>query len=82
MKFPDNRAMSTAPPRPWALYLVTFVLALLAAASAIRLLLTRRIWLRVRLAQGVRAERCDVRRILLVIFRVGLAPKTDGLTPH
>ena len=35
MKFPDNRAMSTAPPRPWALYLVTFVLALLAAASAV-----------------------------------------------
>jgi len=35
LKFPDNLSMSTAPPRPWALYLVTFFSALLTAASAV-----------------------------------------------
>ena len=34
-KFPDNGAMLLASSRPWALHLVTFVTALLAAASAV-----------------------------------------------
>jgi general secretion pathway protein C len=33
-KFPDNPRMSTASRSPWALYLLTFFAALLAAASA------------------------------------------------
>ncbi len=33
-EFPDNQIMSTTSPRPWALYLVTFLTALMAAASA------------------------------------------------
>ena len=32
--FPHNPTMSHASPRPWALYLTTFLTALLAAASA------------------------------------------------
>lgn len=34
-EFPDNPRMSSASLRPWALYLTTFLTALLAAASAV-----------------------------------------------